>query len=207
METPWSPGIASSGVSGRARDPRRGNGHGHTARGACRGSAAGPGRIRHVLVRDELSGLRLRRLWPWHRLLARCAGARLDRELAAGASPEASARLAARAIQLTSMRFRRDLATNMQRILMTAAGPAAVMPSSAAVVSSPRLPLSRAQISQLAGPLATLAVRLAAPGPIPVQDVAMASHLLADGTGPLYHPVPGDDLSDVIEKLTRALAR
>ena len=31
----------------------------------------------------------------------------------------------------------------------------------------------------------------------------MASQLLADGTGPLYHPVRGDDLADLIESLTR----
>ena len=80
------------------------------------------GRTRYVLFRDELGRLTLRRLWPWHRVLARCAATRLDRQLAAGASPESSARLAARAIQLTSMKFRRDLATSVQRILAAAAG-------------------------------------------------------------------------------------
>jgi hypothetical protein len=171
------------------------------------GSPAGLGRTRHVLLRDELGRLTLRRLWPWHRVLARCAATRLDRQLAAGASPETSARLAARAIQLTSMKFRRDLATSVQRILAATGYPAAVMPSRAAAAPPPHLPLSRAQISQLAGPLARLAGYLAAPGPVPVQGVAMASQLLADGTSPLYHPVRGDDLGDLIEKLTRALTR
>ena len=148
----------------------------------------------------------LGRLRPWHRVLARCAASRLDRELAAGTSPEASASLAARAIQLTSMTFRRDLAASMHRILTAAGDPPAVMPSPAAV-PPPRLPLSRAQINQLAGPLARLAGQLAAPGPVPVQAAAMASQLLADGTGPLYHPVRRDDLDDLIENLTRALTR
>jgi len=171
------------------------------------GSPAGPGRIRHVLLHDERGRLALRRLWPWHRVLARCAATRLDRQLAAGASPESSASLAARAIQLTSMTFRRDLATSVRRILAAAGEPPAVVPSRAAAAPPPRLPLSRAQISQLAGPLARLAGYLAAPGPVPVQGVAMASQLLADGTGPLYHPVRGDDLGDLVEKLTRALTR
>ena len=171
------------------------------------GSPAGPGRTRHVLLRDELGRLTLRQLRPWHRVLARCAATRLDRQLAAGASPESSASLAARAIQLTSMKFRRDLATSVQRILAAAGDPPAVMPSRAAAAPPPRLPLSRAQISQLAGPLARLAGYLAAPGPVPVQGVAMASQLLGDGTGPLYHPVRGDDLGDLIEKLTQALTR
>ena len=169
------------------------------------GGAAAPGRTRHVLLRDELGRLSLRRLRPWHRVLARCTAARLDRELAASSSPESSAILAARAIQLTSMKVRRDLATSVRRILAAAGQPPAIMPSRAAAVPSLRLPLSRAQISQLAGPLTRLADYLAAPGPIPAQAVAMTSHLLADGTGPLYHPIRGDDLGDLIENLTRAM--
>ena len=171
------------------------------------GSPAGPGRTRHVLLRDELGRLTLRRLWPWHRVLARCAATRLDRQLAAGASPESSASLAARAIQLTSMKFRHDLAASMQRILAAAGDPPPAMPSRAAAAPPPRLPLSRAQISQLAGPLARLAGYLAAPGPVPVQGVAMASQLLGDATSPLYRPVRADDLGDLIENLTRALTR
>jgi hypothetical protein len=166
------------------------------------GGTAGPGRTRHVLVRDEQGALSLRRLQPWHRMLARCAAARLDRELAAGTSPESSITLAARAIQLTSMKFRRHLATSVQRILAGAENPAAIMRSRAAGVPRTRLPLSRAQISQLAGPLARLAGSLTAPGPVPVQAVAMVSQVLADGTGPLYHPARGDDLADLIENLT-----
>ena len=167
------------------------------------GGATGPGRTGHVLLCDELGRLSLRRLRPWHRVLARCAAARLDRELAAGTSPQSSVTLAARAIQLTSMTFRRNLATSVQRILAAAGHPPAIMPSRAASVPPPRLPLNRPQISQLARPLARLAGSLTAPGPVPVQTVAMAIRLLADGTGPLYHPIPGDDLADLIEKLTR----
>src|SRR6516162_11617595 len=90
------------------------------------GSPAGPGRNRHVLLCDELGGLILRWLWPWHRALARCAAARLDRQLAAGASPETADTLAARAMQLTSVKVRRDLAASVQRILAVAGHPAQV---------------------------------------------------------------------------------
>ena len=55
------------------------------------------GRSRHVLLGDDQGRLMLRRLRPWHRVLARCAAARLDRELAAGASPETSATFIRRA--------------------------------------------------------------------------------------------------------------
>src|SRR5215469_13520325 len=81
---------------------------------------AGQGRTRHALLRDDLGRLTMRRLRPWHRMLARCAGGRLDRQLAAGTSPEISVGLAARAMQLTSMRFRRELAASVQRILAAA---------------------------------------------------------------------------------------
>ena len=96
-------------------------------------SPGGRERTRHVLLRDDQGRLALRRLRPWHRVLARCAAVRLDRELAAGASPETSASLAARAIQLTSMKFRRDLARSVRRILADATQPSAVRPRVRAV--------------------------------------------------------------------------
>jgi hypothetical protein len=61
------------------------------------GRLADRGRTMHVLLDDDQGRLTLRRLRPWHRKLARFLGARLDRELAGGSSPEASASLAARA--------------------------------------------------------------------------------------------------------------
>jgi hypothetical protein len=170
-------------------------------------SPADQGRTRHVLLRDDRGRLTLRRLRPWHRMLARCAAARLDRELAAGTSPETSATLAARAIQLTSMRVRRDLATSVQRMLAATGEPTAIMPSAAAAGHSPRLQLRRAQIRRSAGLFAQLASSLAAPGPVPVQGVAMVSQLLADGMGPLYREACSEDLGDIIENAARALTR
>jgi hypothetical protein len=167
---------------------------------------AGQERTRHILLRDDLGRLTLRRLRFWHRILARCAAARLDRELAAGTSPETSAWLAARAMQLTSVQARRDLTISVQRIL-TAAGQPAGMLAPAAAVHPPRIPLNRARISQLAVPLASVAGYLTAPGPVPVQGVAMISLLLADGAGPLYTETCGDDLGHIIEKVNRALSQ
>ena len=37
-----------------------------------------------ILIDDDLGRLTLRRLWPWHRLLARCLAPSLDRQLADG---------------------------------------------------------------------------------------------------------------------------
>jgi hypothetical protein len=194
----------------------------------------------HVLVHDDLGRLTLRRLRPWHRVLARSQAARLDRELADGVSPEASATLAARALRLTSTDFRRDLATSLQRILAAAGAPSAVTRSPAAAprppradsaampgrpdagypagprpaaahppaaARPPRIPLSLEQVRRSAPLLAALASRLAEPGPVPVQGVAMVSLLLADGTSPLYHEACRDDLGAIIERATHALTR
>ena len=127
-------------------------------------------------------------------------------ELADGTSPEASASLAARAIRLTSLEFRRDLATSVQRILVAAGQPPAVLASQAVAAHPPRVPLRRARIRQSA-PLLTqgFTAELAGPGPVPVQGVAMVSRLLADGTGPLYREACRDDLAAIIERATRAL--
>ena len=81
------------------------------------------------------------------------------------------------------------------------------MPSWANAVHPTRLPLCRARISRSAGPLATLAGHLTAPGPVPVQGVAMVSQLLSNGTCPLYHQASPDDLADFIDKATQALIR
>jgi hypothetical protein len=171
------------------------------------GKPAGQGRTRHVLLRDDLGRLALVRLRPWHRMLARCAAWRLDGQLAAGASPETSIRLAARAMQLTSGKSRRDLATSLQRILAAVREQPAVLGSRAAAVPPPRLPLCRVRISRSAVPLATLTDCLTAPGPVPVQGVAMVRRLLTNGTGPLYWEACSDDLGDIIEKATQALTR
>ena len=169
------------------------------------GRLADRGRLMHVLLDDDQGRLRLQRLRPWHLMLARFLAARLDRELADGTSPEASASLAARAIRLTSMEFRRDLATSVQRILVAAGQPPPVPASQAVAAHPPRVPLRRARISQSAALLAELAAQLAEPGPVPVQGVAMVSRLLADGTGPLYRQACRDDLAAIVERATRAL--
>ena len=80
----------------------------------------------HALLDDDLGRLTIRRLSPWHRLLARGLAASLDRQLAGGARPEASAILAARAMVLTSARYRRALAANLRRMLAASASPQAL---------------------------------------------------------------------------------
>jgi len=181
----------------------------------------------HVLLDDDLGRLTVRRLRPWHRWLARGLAARLDRQLAEGTRSESSAILAARAMFLTFVEYRRSLAASLRRILAAAAPvPPDARPRSAAAPSSagaarprltagpsaafarqPFLPLRRDRIARSASELAGLADFLAEQGPVPAQGVAMVSQLLADGAGPLYRTGSRDDLSAIIERASQALIR
>ena len=162
----------------------------------------------HVLLDDDRGQLTLKRLWPWHQILARSQAARLDRALAEGASPEASASLAARAAQLTSTEFRRDLAASLRRILVAAGQPAWPVAAQAPFGSARqlRVPLRTTRISRSAPLLAEVAGRLLEPGPVPARGVAMVARLLADGTGPLYREAARDDLGALAERAANALA-
>jgi hypothetical protein len=162
----------------------------------------------HVLLDDELGRLTIRRLRPWHRWLARGLATRLDRQLADGARPEASAILAARAVFLTSARFRRALAASLRRILAASASlDVYPQPSVVGVARPPHVPLRRDRIARSASELAGLAGFLAGQGPVPAQGVAMVSQLLADGGGPLYRAASRDDLNAIIERASQALIR
>jgi hypothetical protein len=166
----------------------------------------------HVLLDDDLGRLTVQRLQPWHRLLARCLAPSLDRRLADGARPEASAVLAARAMVLTSASYRRALAANLRRMLAASVSPHArprlmTASRSAGVARQPYIPLRRDRIAGSASELDGLACSLAAQGPVPAQGVAMVSQLLADGGGPLYRAGARDDLDAIIERAAHALTR
>lgn len=164
----------------------------------------------HILTDDDLGRLTLRRLWPWHRLLARCLAPSLDQQLADGVRPEANAVLAARAMVLTSVRYRRGLAASLQRVLAASVSPQArprlmVASRSAGAVRQPHVQLRRDRIACSASELNGLARSLAGPSPVPAQGVAMVSQLLADGGGPLYRVGSRDNLDVIIERAAQAL--
>jgi hypothetical protein len=165
----------------------------------------------HILL-DDLGRLTVRRLWPWHRLLARCLAPSLDRQLADGVRPEANAVLAARAMVLTSVRYRRGLAGSLRRMLAASVSPQTrprVMAASrsAGAARQPYVPLRRDRIAGSASELDGLARSLAARRPVPAQGVAMVSQLLADGAGPLYRAGARDNLGTMIERAAQALTR
>ena len=106
--------------------------------------------------------------------------ARLDRQLAAGASPRASAVLALRAQRITGRRSRIRLADGLARAIRDAQGKT---PGFSAAVRPHRREVLAARTV-----LATLDRRLRAPEPVTARGVALLRALLTDGTGPLYRP-------------------
>ena len=165
-----------------------------------------------VLIDDDLGRLTLRRLWPWHRLLASCRAPSLDRQLADGVRPEMNAVLAARAMVLTSVRYRRGLAASLRRMLAASMSPQTrprlmAASRSAGAARQPHVPLRRDRIAGSASELDELARSLAGPSPLSAQGVAMVNQLLADGGGPLYRAGGRDDLDSIIERAAQALGR
>jgi hypothetical protein len=140
-------------------------------------------------------GLRIATLArPRDRLRARLGAHGLDRTLAAGAPPEATAALALRARRLIAMRYRRELAASYRRIVRDAGEGT---PSRAPVVPC------RPRVTAAAEALLQLADALVEPGPVSPQGVAEAVLLLVDGSGPLYN---GGSDSDLSNQASRAAA-
>jgi hypothetical protein len=134
-----------------------------------------------------------RRARPWAVLLARVRASRLDRDLARGVSPDASVPLALRAQMLVGARTRREVARGAQRIL------------AAATREPARVPVCRDRVRDSAGELGDLIQRLLAGGPVAARGVALASVLLRDGGGPVYHRASADDVRVRVREAVRAL--
>ncbi len=114
------------------------------------------------------------------RLAARWRSRRLDRALAEGTPPEASAALALRAQRLTEPDHRSTIAEALRRILHDA--------DHGQLPALGRVTPARRWVTAARDELSLLAETLDDPGPVAAGGVAQAWLLLTDGTGPLYNP-------------------
>jgi hypothetical protein len=130
-----------------------------------------------IVVLEQRDGLRLRRVRLWERVAARLRSATLDRELAAGASPDSSVALAVHAEHLHADAQRSLLARSLRRV---GAAP------DTATARRLRALLDREAVRRAQAELEALAARLASSQPLDVRGVARVRTLLSDGTGPLY---------------------
>jgi hypothetical protein len=137
-----------------------------------------------IVLLDEGAGLSVRRVGPWDRLQARLRASALDRQLAAGTSPESTATLAIHASHLCAPAQRRLLARRLEQIVETADAPA----------RRTQVPVCRAAVRRARHELDQVAGRLSGPGPVDVRAIARLRALISDGTGPLYRPSHIDGL-------------
>jgi hypothetical protein len=119
------------------------------------------------------------------RVMARALGASLDRQLAAGHSPESARLLAARAQDIVALRRRQRVARNWEHLLAVARRAPHRRP--------PAAPIQSDRIAAAEPAIRELVQRLMVPLPVTAQGVAMAGVLLTDAVGPVYNrysPIP-----------------
>jgi hypothetical protein len=148
----------------------------------------------------------------WDRLMARMRASRLDSDLADGASPDATVALALRAQMLVGARARREVAAGVQRVLATAMQTPATEPSLTPAAHGPkmpagrlRVPICRDRVRESSEEFGDLIRRLLADAPVAARGVALASVLLGDGSGPLYHRGNADDVRARVREAVNAL--
>jgi hypothetical protein len=151
-----------------------------------------------VLLTGPLDGLVVaRRSRLRDRLVARVRARRLDRALAQGTPPEASAPLALRAQRLTEPEHRASIARDLRRVMREAN--VSPWPEFA------RIKPSQGRVLGAREELRRLAEMLEDPGPVAAAGVAQARILLTDGTGPLYNPYSRNTLVGGAARAVREL--
>ena len=133
----------------------------------------------------------------WEHMAARLLAPTLDRQLAAGRSPEDNGLLALRALTLVAPARRRALARNWEHLLEV------VRPQPSP--PSPRVALCRDRITAAEPAVRQMLVALVAPLPVPARGVAGARLLLGDGAGPLYNRHCSTDLVAALRELWQEL--
>jgi hypothetical protein len=131
------------------------------------------------------------------RVRAWCHQFELDRDLAAGADPSRAPHLQARADQLTSTHFRRELIAQLDGALAKADRPPHWHSAS--------LPVQSEQVRAAEPSLRALRHALQGAS-VCVQGAALAACLLNDPNGPLYHPHADSSIADLADAATAALA-
>jgi hypothetical protein len=146
--------------------------------------------LRFPAGRGRWRRARLTLIAGWH------AG-ELDRQLAAGVSPGASALLTIRGERLTSRRYRARIAAGLARVVRDAGATtrgfsAAVRPDRREVIAAHTV-------------LAALDRRLQAAEPVSPRGVAMLESLLTDGMSALYRPTQSGALGSRLRAAAAAL--
>lgn len=129
------------------------------------------------------------------RLWARLHASRLDRALAAGASPDSSAALSLRAGELISAGARARLARSIHKLLDDARRSS--LPRGPVVVCRRKVRAAKRTLEKLADRLCR--------DPVDARGVAQIRLLLTERSGPLYDRPAADDLEPALRAAMAAL--
>ena len=136
-------------------------------------------RDRVVLLDDGEAGVTLRRATLRQRLAGHVLAPRLDRQLAAGASPDSSTLLALRAQALVRPENRHALAARLLAIVAST--------RRLRTRRTPTVPVDAEAVRANRAALVDLAHSIDTPAPVPARGVAQVALLLRDGGGPLFY--------------------
>jgi hypothetical protein len=128
----------------------------------------------------------------------------LDEELATGVDPSCTPALGLRARQLTSPSTRHAIAGTIRNLLAAAEEPPEAWPAHGS-----RPPLRREDVLAAPDDLLEVARRLAAPGAVSAQAVALAARLVWDASSPVYSRrgvTVGDWAEAILRRLPSSLA-
>ena len=153
----------------------------------------------HALGHQPSPGTRLRAAAC--ELRARTRAGALDRQLAAGVPSWRTELHAARALQLTGPRHRRAVAEALQRLERRS-----IQPIHSGTILALVVPPCRASVRECAWQIEALVALLHSGDPIAVEGMARLQVLLHDGTGPLYLPDHGGELSRALHHIRRTIA-
>jgi hypothetical protein len=132
------------------------------------------------------------------RLSTRLHAFRLDRALAAGASPDSSARLSLRAQALIGAKARVELAGSIRGLIKRAQRPSTRF--------APGVPVCRRKVLASTATLEELAERLASGEPVDARGIAQVRLLLSDGAGPVYQRPTANDLEPALSAARDAMS-
>jgi len=139
-------------------------------------------------------------------LKARLERARLDRDLAAGCSPQRSRLHALRARQLAGPLVRSEVARSLRHVVDDAMRPDAVLTPVRLRRSTVLVSLRQEEVQAWREGLLGLAARIDGHAAVNPCGVARGMSLLADGAGPLYNPDPQRGLAETIWWIADGLA-
>lgn len=136
-------------------------------------------RERVVLLADGDATIEVTHPTLRQRIAGHLLAPRLDRQLAAGASPDSTTLLALRAQALVRPEHRHALATRLLAIVDS--------PRRRRTRRTPTVPVDAEVVRANRDALVDLADRVDTHGPVPARGVAQVALLLGDGGGPLFY--------------------